>query len=58
MNVTVGEEVRVELVLADADGDEVELEFQGNFTSYVINNNGDVYTFAWTPMDTTPVVLT
>ena len=58
IDLTVGEQVRFDLVLGDADGDEVTLEFWGNLTDYTIDSDGDVYTFIWTPTDTTPVVLT
>ena len=54
----MGEEVRVNLVLADADGDEVALEFWGNLANYFIDSDGDAYTFVWTPTETTPIVMT
>lgn len=40
LNVTVGDDVVIELTVMDADGDEIRVEFVGNLTSsYMIENS-------------------
>ena len=66
INVTVGETVDVTITLVDPNGSplDVALEFLGTVpvTNYTLTldssqDNEAVYTFSWTPHDSTPVTV-
>ena len=58
VNATVGEEVRVELIITDAEDDETEAVFVGNLTDdYELKMEGGMHVFLWTPSSVQPVIL-
>ena len=59
IDVELGESVTLTFHVTDADGEEVFLSFVGNLTSddYTISSTSNIFSFAWTPSDTSPVSL-
>ena len=58
VSATVGQEVRVELTITDAEDDETEAVFVGNLTGdFDLKMEGDMHVFLWTPLSVHPVIL-
>ena len=58
VNATVEEEVRIELIITDAEDDAADVIFVGNLTDdYQLKMAGDMYVFLWTPTSVQPVIL-
>ena len=58
INATVGEEVRVELIITDAEDDATEAVFVGNLTDdYQLKMEGGMHVFLWTPTSVQSVIL-